>query len=151
MIRKANINDVQCMQALINERAKAGDVLPRSLNAIYENLRDFVIYEDKNKVYGCISIHVTWQDLAEIRSLVVHKSKQGKGIGRSLVEYCIKEAGELKIKKVFLLTEKPEFFKRLGFSQIDKSLLPHKIWNDCVQCVHFPDCNELAMIKELEV
>jgi len=151
MIRKANIQDVQSIQELINERAKAGDVLPRSLNAIYENLRDFSIYEDKKKVYGCISIHVTWQDLAEIRSLVVHQSRQGKGIGHQLVEYCIKEAKELKVKKVFLLTEKPEFFKKLGFTRIDKSLLPHKIWNDCVQCVHFPDCNELAMIKELGI
>ncbi len=149
MIRKANIKDVHRIQELINIYAKAGQVLPRSLNEIYENLRDIVVFEEKQIIYGCCSLHITWEDLAEIRSLVVHESKQGQRIGRKLVEYCINEAKTLRIDKVFLLTEKPEFFRKLKFKQIDKSLLPHKIWNDCVHCIHFPNCNELAMARQI--
>lgn len=149
MIRKAVIQDVPGIQKLINDRAKEGFLLPRSLNEIYDNLRDFSVYEEEKIIYGCAALHVTWEDLAEIRSLVVHESRQGRGIGKQLAECCIEEAKQLKIKKIFLLTEKPEFFGKLGFVGIDKALLPHKIWNECVQCVQFPDCNELAMIKEI--
>lgn len=150
MIRKANIKDVIRIQELINYYAKLGQLLPRALNEIYENLRDFVICEEKGVICGCCALHVTWEDLAEIRSLVVDQSQQGKGIGRQLIDYCIKEAKELKVKKVFLLTEKPEFFEKFKFKHIDKSQLPHKIWNECVCCIKFPDCNEIAMLKELE-
>lgn len=150
MIRKAVVQDVPGIQKLINDRAKEGFLLPRSLSEIYENLRDFSIYEDEKTIFGCAALHVTWENLAEIRSLVVHQSRQGRGIGKQLVECCMEEAKQLKVKRVFLLTEKPEFFGKLGFASIDKAQLPHKIWNECVQCVQFPDCNELAMIKELE-
>ena len=148
-VRKANIEDVIRIQELINTVAKLGQVLPRSLNEIYENLRDFVVFEEKGALYGCCALHITWQNLAEVRSLVVHESKQGQGIGHKLIDFCINEAGQLKIKKIFLLTEKPEFFKKFNFKQIEKSQLPHKIWNECVCCIKFPECNEVAMLKEI--
>lgn len=148
-IRKTNILDAKAVQSLINESAKAQEVLPRSINDIYENIRDFFVYIKDDKVIACGALHISWEDLAEIRSLVVKSDSRGVGIGRELIEACVKEASDLKIKKLFLLTRKPEFFNKFGFNEIEKAVLPHKIWNDCTSCVLFPDCNEVAMIREI--
>ncbi|MCG2704110.1 MAG: N-acetyltransferase [Candidatus Omnitrophica bacterium] len=148
-IRKSVVSDAVYIQELINGIAKTGQVLPRSLNNIYENLRDFFVYEKEGRIYGCSALHITWENLAEIRSLVVHDSCRGRGIGRELVDVCCKEAKEFGINKVFLLTEKTVFFGKFGFEPVDKSLLPHKIWSDCVQCIHFPNCQETAMMKNI--
>ncbi|MCG2711861.1 MAG: N-acetyltransferase [Candidatus Omnitrophica bacterium] len=147
-IRKTNILDAKAIQSLINESGKAQEVLPRSINDIYEHIRDFFVFSKNKKIIGCCALHIAWEDLAEIRSLVVKSGSRGNGIGRELIVACLKEARELKIKKLFLLTGKPDFFRKFGFYEIEKSLLPHKIWSDCTSCVLFPDCNEIAMIRE---
>ena len=74
-------------------------MLPRSLNELYENLRDFWVYEEKNRIIGCCALHICWQDLAETKSLAVQKKRQKKGIGSQLIDICLKEAKELKVKK----------------------------------------------------
>jgi amino-acid N-acetyltransferase len=74
----------------------------------------------------------------------------GKGVGTTLLQACLEDAQRLAIKKVFALTYKPEFFKKMGFQQVDKSELPHKVWLECVKCVKFPDCDEVAVIRTLE-
>ena len=149
MIRKAKVKDVEVIQFLINSHAKKSQVLPRSLNNIYENMRDFVVYVENDIIIGCCALHITWGDLAEIRSLIVDDDKQKKGIGIELVEFCLEEAKEFGLVKVFLLTEHLEYFKKFGFKVVDKTTLPHKIWSDCVECIKFPDCNESAMILQL--
>lgn len=149
MIRKAKIEDIPVVQALINNEAKKGYILPRSLTYLYENLRDFWVAEIEGEVQGCIALHIVWKDLAEIKSLVVKEEIRGQGIGKQLVEEAIKEAREYGIKKIFVLTYIPEYFLKFGFIPIDKSQLPHKIWSECINCPKFPDCQESAMIKLL--
>lgn len=124
-------------------------MLPRSLNEIYENIRDFFVYKDNDKLMGASALHILWEDLAEIRSLAVSKECQNKGIGKKLIERCLKEAKSLGVKKVFALTYTPQFFKKLGFKDIDKNSLPQKIWGDCLKCPRFPQCEEVAVIKIL--
>jgi len=149
MLRKALLRDVLPIQELINNAAKEGKVLPRSLNDIYDNLRDFFVCEEAETVYGCCALHITWEGLAEIRSLVVHPSRQKKGMGRELIEQGCAEVRAMGVKAVFLLTANPAYFKKLGFEHVDKSQLPHKIWSDCVHCVQFPNCNEVAMRMDI--
>ena len=149
MIRKAKVTDVKKIQKLINHYAKRDKMLPRSLNELYENIRDFVVYADGAKVYGCCALHIDWEDLSEIKSLAVMPSKAGIGVGKKLLEECLKEAKALKIKKVFALTYVPGFFKKFGFRIVDKAKLPHKIWSECIKCVYFPGCKEIAVMKEL--
>ena len=147
MIRKARMADVKAIQMLIAEYARKGDMLPRSLSEIYENLRDyFVCVEDGGGVIGSAAVHLMWEDLAEVRSLAVRDDRVGRGIGTKLVEACISEAIVLGITRVFALTYKPEFFEKLGFRRVDKSELPHKIWSDCLKCSKFPDCDEVALV-----
>ena len=148
-IRKATVNDVKKIQKLVNYYAKRERMLPRSLNELYENLRDFFVYSEGNNVHGCCALHIDWEDLAEIKSLAVSGSKSGKGIGTKLLAQCLKDARQLKVRRVFALTYIPEFFEKFGFRIVDKKELPHKIWSECIRCMYFPNCKEIAMVKEL--
>jgi len=148
MIRKARMADVKAIQRLVAEYARKGDMLPRSLSDIYENLRDYFVCEDGGVVIGSAAIHIMWEDLAEVRSLAVQEGSMRRGVGTQLVEACISEAIVLGIARVFALTYKPEFFERLGFQRVDKAELPHKIWTDCLKCAKFPDCDEIALVAD---
>ena len=141
--------DVKGIHGLIAEYAKKGDMLPRSLTDIYENLRDyFVFLGDDGELVGSAAIHIMWEDLAEVRSLAVREGKMRRGVGTQLVESCISEAIMLGIARVFALTYKPEFFEKLGFHVVDKAELPQKIWADCLKCSKFPDCDEVALVAD---
>jgi len=149
MIRKAKLKDVLVIQSIINSFAKRGFMLARSLNELYENLRDFWVYELEQRVVGCCALHISWKDFAEIKSLAVDKRFQKRGIGIALVETCIQEAKQLGVKNIFVLTYIPGYFKRFGFKKISHEKLPHKIWAECINCPKFPECKEIALIKKL--
>ena len=117
---------------------------------MYENIRDYFVVRQGERVIACASLHVMWSDLAEIKSVAVAEGSQGQGIGDQLVKTCLKEAKELGMPTVFCLTYKPAFFERLGFSQLDKMELPRKVWGECYRCPKFPDCDEVALIYHLE-
>jgi amino-acid N-acetyltransferase len=146
MIRKARLIDVKAMQALINQYADTGQMLPRALNELYEHLRDFHVYEENGSLIGVCALHVSWDGLAEIRSLAVRQDRLKRGIGAELVRQCLHEAVDLQVTRVFVLTYQSEFFKKLGFTEVDKKELPHKIWTDCLNCVKFPNCDESSLI-----
>ena len=148
-IRKAHISDIKEIQKLVNEFARKEQMIPRSMNELYENVRDFVVADEKDGIVGACALHVLWDDLAEVRSLAVKKEFQKKGIGRKMVRSCIKEAKDLGIKRVFVLTYQPEFFKQLNFKDTDKASLPQKIWGDCIRCPKFPECDEHALIRNV--
>ena len=146
-IKKATVKDAKTIHSLINYYAKTDMMLPRSLNEIYENIRDFFICSDNGTPVATSALHVLWEDLAELKSIAVLKEYRGKGVGKKLVERCLKEAKSLGIKKVFALTYNPEFLVDSGFKEIDKNELPQKVWGDCLKCHKFPDCDEVALIK----
>jgi amino-acid N-acetyltransferase len=135
---------------MISSYSEQGEMLPKALVEIYEELRDFFVYTDeKDEVIGCCALHLFWEDLAEVRSLAVKESDMGQGLGAALVEACVAEARELGIAKVFTLSGKPAFFEKQGFGEVDRSELPHKIWAACVKCIKFPDCDETALVLTL--
>ncbi len=146
MIRKAKLADVKHIQSLINGFAESGQMLPRTLNELYEHLRDFHVSEDNGNLTGVCALHVSWDKLAEIRSLAVRPDTMKRGVGSELVRRCLAEAAELQVEKVFVLTYQGGFFKKLGFNEVDKKELPHKIWTDCLNCVKFPNCDESALL-----
>ncbi|KJR43917.1 N-acetyltransferase GCN5 [Candidatus Magnetoovum chiemensis] len=153
MLRKAIPPDVKYIHALLQFYGKKGELLARPLSELYDHIRDFWVYADDNtkKIYGCCALQFCWDDLAEIRSLAVVESENSKGIGTMLVDRTIQEAVSYKIPKLFTLTYRPDFFKRFGFNKIDRAELPIKIWSGCITCVNFPDCNEIAMMKPIDI
>lgn len=146
-IRKAKISDIKQIQSLVNSYARQGLMIARSLNELYENIRDFWVCETRSKVIGCAAVHISWENLVEIKSVAVDKDFQRHGIGTQLVKACLTEAKGLSVKKVFVLTYVPEFFRIFGFRKIEHAALPHKIWAECINCPKFPDCQEIALIK----
>ncbi|MEE9420265.1 MAG: N-acetyltransferase [Desulfatiglandaceae bacterium] len=151
-IKKAVIGDVKAIHKILNYYADKGLLLPRSLSELYDHLRDFFVLEigyQTNSIQGVSALGICWEGLAEIKSLAVTAAHQGKGLGSQLVEACLDEARNLGLESVFTLTYIPEFFTRLGFREVEKSVLPHKIWADCLKCSKFPDCDEKALMIEL--
>ena len=148
-IRKARMEDVSNIRELINIFALKEAMLPRSLNMLYESLRDFWVGEENSQIIACCALHPIWQDMAEIKSLAVREDIQKKGLGAEMVKACLSESEVLGIKKVFALTYVPDFFCRLGFKRGEKENMPHKIWSECIKCPHFPDCNEILVEMEL--
>jgi amino-acid N-acetyltransferase len=151
MIRKAVIDDVNAIHSLLQFYSKKGELLARPLSKLYDHLRDFWVFEDpdQKKVVGCCALQFCWENLAEIRSLAVDPDFTGQRIGTTLTERAIQEAVYFKIKDLFTLTYRPTFFEQFGFSTIDKNELPIKIWADCIGCVSFPNCDEIALLKKL--
>jgi amino-acid N-acetyltransferase len=149
-VEKAKISDVPQIHQLINHFAEKDEMLPRPLSELYEEIKDCFVVRQGEQVVGCISLHVFWSDLAEIRSLAVAEGSQEQGIGAELVKACLSEAEGLGITTIFCLTYKPAFFEQFGFSQVDKMKLPRKVWTECYRCPKFPDCDEVALIRYLK-
>jgi len=150
MIRKAILQDARQIHRLLLTYAKDGLVLSRSLMEIFEAIRDFYVFVEEDRVVGAAALNICWEDLAEVRSLVVDERFAGRGIGKHLVEACLSEARILGIGRVFALTYQQVFFEKLGFSVIEKSELPQKIWGDCIKCAKFPECDEIALSRSLQ-
>ncbi|HON55636.1 MAG TPA: N-acetyltransferase [bacterium] len=145
-IRKAVINDIEQIQNLIATFAKNNEMLPRSLNDLIEGIREFVVIEnEKKEIIACGALHITWLDIAEVRSLATRQDYQHHGLGKKIISYLIKEAKKIGIKKIFALTYKPGFFEKCGFKIINKDALPKKVWTECIKCPKFPNCDEIAV------
>lgn len=150
-VDRARIQDVPQIHELVNYFADRGEMLARPLSEMYENIRDYFVIRQGERVLACAALHVKWSDLAEVKSLAVAEDKQKQGFGDQLVVVCLNEAKELGIPTVFCLTYKPAFFERLGFSQVDKMELPQKVWTECYRCPKFPNCEEVALIHHPEI
>ena len=151
MIRKARIADVKTIHSLLlNRQEHDGLVLPRSFSQLYSHLRDFFVVVEDGRVIGCCGLNIIWDNLAEIRSLVVLPEYRGRKWGRRLVEAALSEAVTLGIYTVYTLTEQADFFAHLGFKETAMDGLNQKVWADCLNCPRFPDlCNEVAMSLNL--
>jgi amino-acid N-acetyltransferase len=149
MIRPATIHDVPRMQEIINSHAELGRMLFKSYAQLYETLRDFAVDEQNGRVLGCAALSIIWADLAEVRSLAVDESARGRGIGRSLVDWCVAEGRRLQIRRIMALTYEQIFFQKLDFIVVEKDTLPLKVWSDCVRCPKREGCDEIAMMRVL--
>ena len=150
--RRARPSDTRSILQLINHFSAKGQVLPRSFSQVVEKIRDFVVAIAENEpqpVKGVVALHVVGEDLAEVRSLAVEEALQGRGVGKKLLQLCLGEAEEMRLQRVFTLTYQTEFFSKLGFQKVEKLTLPQKIWGDCVHCAKFSDCDEIAMLLNI--
>jgi len=75
-VEKPRINDVPKIHRLINYFADRGEMLPRPLSELYENIRECFVVRQSGRVIACVLLHIFWSDLAEIRSLAVAEDNQ---------------------------------------------------------------------------
>ncbi len=149
-LRKAKLTDIPAMQELVIDKVKDGTILKREDDEVATNIRSYILACEDNELVGYAALHIHSATLSEIRSLIVKESFRGRGVGKKLVEYCKQEAEELGLKDILVLTYIKDFFTKLGFEEIEKEQIPeHKIWLDCVKCIHFPICNEISLIYKI--
>ena len=122
----------------------------RSLERIYETLREFHVAVEDDRIVGCVAVDLFWADLAEIKSLAVAPDYQGRGIGSRLVAAAVADAQALGVRNLFALTYEKEFFARNGFEVIDRDSLPEKVWRECIACPKADACDEIAMLRRLD-
>ena len=151
-VERATVHDGEGIARLVNYWAAQGQMLPRTVGETYENLRDFFVVRDPvdGHVLGCAALHITWSDLAELKSLAVEESTHSRGLGAALVQACVEEGRALGLTRLFALTYRPGFFERLGWEQAEVMNLPRKVWNECYRCPKFPGCDEIAMTLDLD-
>ena len=149
--RKATFDDIEQIFAIVNDYASDGVMLARSRNTLYETLRDMVVAEDEQgTIVGVGGLHILWDRLAEIRTMAVSPRLTRRGIGAEIVKRLLEEGRKIGVTKFFTLTYKPGFFQTLGFHTVSKETLPPKVWKDCIDCPKFPNCDEIALIREEE-
>ena len=151
-LAKATLGDIAAMQLLVEDEVREGIILKRSNDEVATNIRSYVLAKEGGDLLGYAALHIHSSRFAEIRSLIVSKSHRGKHIGRELVEFTLDEADMLGVTgEVLVLTYLPAFFKKMNFIEIDKESIPeHKIWADCIKCIHFPVCNEVSLVYRLD-
>ena len=149
-ISKPTLNDLDNMAELTKYYVENGIIIHRDRDEMANTIRSYFVAKSKNRILGLVALHIYSEDLAEVRSLVVDKSMHGKGIGSKLIKALEKEAKEIGVSKILVLTYQDGFFKKIGYSEIEKLLIPNqKIWADCIKCKHFPQCDEIALIKQI--
>jgi len=148
---KANISDIPAMQAIVSREVKDGVILERNADEVATNIRSYILAKIDGKLVGYGALHIHSSRLAEIRSLIVMDGYRGQDIGRKIVEFTLDEAKALNVtEEVLVLTYLPQFFMKLNFVEIAKESIPeHKIWADCIKCIHFPLCNEISLVYTL--
>ena len=149
--RKATFDDIEQIFAIVNDYASDGVMLARSRNTLYETLRDMVVAEDEQgTIVGVGGLHILWDRLAEVRTMAVSPRLTRRGIGAEIVKRLLEEGRKIGVTKFFTLTYKPGFFQTLGFHTVTKETLPPKVWKDWIDCPKFPNCDEIALIREEE-
>jgi amino-acid N-acetyltransferase len=149
VVRKATLRDIPALLQLINGYAAQGSMLPRTEFEMSENIRDFTVAYAGSQLLGCGALHFYTPVSGEVRSLAVAPGDKGTGVGRLLVEALEEEAIHNGLHSIFAFTYVPDFFRKLGFHQVDRGLLPLKVWKDCLSCPKFECCDEIAVVKAL--
>ena len=152
-LSKATLLDIPAMQELVTQEVKDGIILKRTEDEVATNIRSYVLAKDNGVIVGYTALHIHSNRLAEIRSLIVSPLYRSKKIGHRLVEFTLIEAKTLGVEEeVLVLTYLAKFFQKMNFVEISKESIPeHKIWTDCIKCIHFPICNEISLVYKLSM
>jgi amino-acid N-acetyltransferase len=120
-IRRARTSDVRTIRTLIDPLVGRGVLLAKETVQLYEDVQEFWVAERAGAVVGCGAVHVIWEDLAEVRTLVVDDGVRGQGVGGGLLRRLLATAAELGVRRVFTLTFEVGFFRRHGFEPIGEA------------------------------
>lgn len=148
-IRLGEPKDVAEIAALINHYAALGQMLPRKEESVLQNIHEFIVTEAQHKVIACGALHHWDDESAEVRSLAVAEEYAGQGLGKQIVNELLAMGRQRGFAYAFALTLQVRFFEKLGFAVVKKSVLPQKIWGDCIICPFLYNCHETAVLLKL--
>jgi len=143
---KPTVKDIKNMQNLVLQDVENGNILVRNESEMATTIRSYTVAYKDDILVGFVALHIHTPILAEIRSLVVAQNLRGQGIGKELISLCLKEAKDINLSELLVLTYQAKLFEKFGFEVIEKATIPDpKIWADCIKCKHFPICDEVAL------
>jgi amino-acid N-acetyltransferase len=133
-VRRARTSDVRSIARLVAGYADDRIVLGKETVTYYEDVQEFRVAEDEDgTVIGCGALHVMWEDLAEVRTLAVDKTRHGQGIGGRILEVLLEQAALLGVRRVFCLTFEVGFFERHGFHQIEGTPVGPEVYTELLR------------------
>lgn len=136
-IRPATARDVRGIQQILEPLVQRRILLGKDPVVLYEAVQQFVVAEDENgRLIGCGALHVMWEDLGEVRTLIVVDEWLHRGVGREIVEALERNARALGLTRLFCLTFEVEFFTRRGFAPIGEQVVDPDVYS---QLVRSPD------------
>lgn len=156
-MRNAAFRDTEVVFNLI--KAYPMELLPRSMSDIAENIDRSLVCERRGEVVGTVSwsilpeIGQVRHPSVEIKSLAVQNCLRKKGIGRKLVKAAIARIRRLNPSQIIVLTFTPGFFARMGFHEVPKASLMHKLYMGCINCAKYDSpftCPEVAMALDMK-
>ena len=128
VVRRARTADVRVIRDLVDEYTGDRTLLAKETVTLYEDIQEFWVAEVDGQVVGCGALHVLWEDLAEVRTLAVHRSARRKGVGHELLERLVAVARDLGVSRLFCLTFEVDFFSRHGFDVIEGTPVSHEVF-----------------------
>ncbi|MFJ6212370.1 amino-acid N-acetyltransferase [Streptomyces sp. NPDC092296] len=134
-IRRARTSDVRAVRGLIDGYARERILLDKPTVTLFEDVQEFWVAERDcdGKVVACGALHVMWEDLAEVRTLAVHPSCLGHGVGHQLLEKLLHTAGWLGVRRIFCLTFEVEFFAKHGFVEIGEAPVEGDVYEELLR------------------
>lgn len=147
--RAASLDDVRPIYQILKHYSDRGLLLPRPESDIYQSIREFIVIEQQDQIVACCALQIFTRQLGEVRSLAVTPEFAGFGLGTQLVKKIEEEANQLGLSRLMALTYEVRFFARLGYSVVEMSVLPEKVWGACINCHKFRNCDEIAVLKQL--
>lgn len=114
-IREASRDDIPQLEELVDHFVTANRLLPRTFDELCDLIPFGFVAEINGSIVGFAALEIYSAKLAEIRSLAVHESHQGKGIGRGLVQRCVDLAVRRNVLEVMAITSADHFFQACGF------------------------------------
>jgi amino-acid N-acetyltransferase len=149
-LRHAQPADAPAIHTLLETFVREGVLLPRTLQQLYQTIRDFVVAVDGETIIACGALRIYTESLAEIGALAVAHEWHGRGVGRRIVGTLKEEARALGIARVLALTLEERFFNRQGFRTVQIAEFPEKIARDCARCAKRSACIEIAVVHDVD-
>jgi amino-acid N-acetyltransferase len=153
IIRFAESSDIESILALVNRFAAHNIMLPRTADSIGRTLGEWLVAVDEDMpgspVVGCGALVALTETLVELRSLAVDESQHGRGVGSQMVLALVEMARIRGFSQICALTLREDFFIRLGFDLVDRWSISPKVWQECIYCPKFHNCDEVAVLMNL--
>lgn len=128
VVRCAHEGDVDAIHALVSAFEGPELLLPRTRDDIADCITDFVVAVNRrNRIEGCAALHAYAPSLAEVGSVAVGVSAQGRGLGTLIVRGVEALARQRGIDELFAVTTVPAFFRTLGYDVTDIRAYPEKL------------------------
>ena len=128
MVRRAARADAGQILELVTQYAAQGLMLPRTFDQVAARIDNYVVVTDTaGHVIACAALEEYSPSLAEVSSVAVAPTHQGKGLGSQVVLGVERLARARDVEELFALSLTDNFFLSLSYKPTTISRYPEKL------------------------